>query len=74
MAFDRAERIISDQRVPDWQGRLKEIEKTFRVEHEIVRYPGAQHGFNCDQRPSYNPGAAADAWPRALAWFDAHLS
>jgi two-component system, OmpR family, sensor kinase ParS len=36
VAFDRAERIISDQRVPDWQGRLKEIEKTFRVEHEIV--------------------------------------
>ena len=36
VAFDRAERIISDQRVPDWQGRLKEIEKTFRVEHQIV--------------------------------------
>ena len=36
VAFDRAERIITDTRVPDWQGRLKEIEKTFRVEHEIV--------------------------------------
>ncbi len=36
VAFDRAERIIGDQRVPDWQGRLKEIEKTFRVEHEII--------------------------------------
>ena len=36
VAFDRAERIISDKRVPDWQGRLKEIEKTFRVEHQIV--------------------------------------
>src|SRR3954466_7695278 len=35
-AFDRAERIITDQRVPDWQGRLKEIEATFRVEHEII--------------------------------------
>jgi two-component system, OmpR family, sensor kinase ParS len=35
-AFDRAERIITDQRVPDWQGRLKEIEATFRVAHEIV--------------------------------------
>jgi carboxymethylenebutenolidase len=43
------------------------------VEHEIVRYPDAQHGFNCDQRPSYNPDAAADAWQRALAWFEAHL-
>ncbi|HEY2629630.1 MAG TPA: ATP-binding protein [Usitatibacter sp.] len=36
VAFDRAERIITDTRVPDWQGRLKEIEKTFRVEHQIV--------------------------------------
>jgi signal transduction histidine kinase len=36
VAFDRAERIITDQRVPDWQGRLKEIEATFRVAHEIV--------------------------------------
>ena len=35
-AFDRAERIISDTRVPDWQGRLKLIEETFRVEHTIV--------------------------------------
>ena len=36
VAFDRAERIITDRRVPDWQGRLREIEKTFRVEHRIV--------------------------------------
>ena len=36
VAFDRAERIITDDRVPDWQGRLKEIEATFRVAHEVV--------------------------------------
>ena len=35
-AFDRAERVIGDTRVPDWQGRLKLIEETFRVEHQIV--------------------------------------
>ena len=45
VAFDRAERIISDQRVPDWQGRLKEIEKTFRVEHEIVPFDKASGDF-----------------------------
>jgi carboxymethylenebutenolidase len=43
------------------------------VEHEVVRFADAQHGFNCDQRPSYNPAAAADAWRRTLAWFEAHL-
>ena len=45
VAFDRAERIISDQRVPDWQGRLKEIEKTFRVEHQIVPLDHALNDF-----------------------------
>jgi carboxymethylenebutenolidase len=43
------------------------------VEHDVVRYAGAQHGFNCDQRPSYNPAAAADAWGRTLAWFESQL-
>jgi carboxymethylenebutenolidase len=43
------------------------------VAHEIVRYPGAEHGFNCDRRPSYHPEAAADAWKRTFAWFREHL-
>jgi carboxymethylenebutenolidase len=38
------------------------------VDCEIVRYPGAQHGFHCDARDSYDPTAAADAWARTLAW------
>ncbi len=36
IAFDRAERIINAKEVPDWQGRLKEIEATFRLEHQII--------------------------------------
>ncbi len=43
------------------------------VPTEIVRYPGAEHGFFCDERPSYNAEASADAWPRTLTWFDGHL-
>jgi carboxymethylenebutenolidase len=43
------------------------------VDTEIVRYAGAQHGFFCDERPSYDEAASADAWPRTLAWFDRHL-
>jgi carboxymethylenebutenolidase len=44
------------------------------VEVELVRYADAGHGFNCDDRPSaYNAEAAADAWARALAFFDTHL-
>jgi carboxymethylenebutenolidase len=43
------------------------------VETEVVRYATADHGFNCDERPSYNAEAAKDAWTRTLAWFDRHL-
>jgi signal transduction histidine kinase len=35
-AFERAERIITDKRVPDWRGRLKLIEQTFNIEHQIL--------------------------------------
>jgi carboxymethylenebutenolidase len=42
------------------------------VDHDIVRYPDAEHGFFCDQRPSYQAEASAEAWPRTLAWFRAH--
>ncbi len=44
------------------------------VETEVVRYPEAEHGFNCDDRPSFHPGSAADAWGRMLAWFEGHLT
>jgi carboxymethylenebutenolidase len=43
------------------------------VDHEIVRYAGADHGFHCDARPSYNADAAKDGWGRALAWFEGHV-
>ena len=43
------------------------------VDTEIVRYPGAEHGFNCDDRASFHAEAAADAWTRTLGWFDRHL-
>jgi len=43
------------------------------VDHEIVRYAGADHGFHCDARPSYNADAATDGWGRALSWFEGHI-
>jgi carboxymethylenebutenolidase len=43
------------------------------VPAEIVRYGDAEHGFFCDERPSFNAAASEDAWPRALDWFDRHL-
>lgn len=40
---------------------------------EVVRFPEADHGFNCDRRASYNESAAHSAWELTLAWFSAHL-
>jgi carboxymethylenebutenolidase len=41
---------------------------------EVVRYPDAGHGFNCDERASYHEPSAVDAWGRALAWFERYLT
>lgn len=42
---------------------------------EIVTYPGAGHAFFNDARPdAYRPAAAADAWPRAVAFLRRHLA
>ena len=44
------------------------------VTAELVRYPDANHGFNCDARDSYHAPSAVDAWGRALAWLDANVA
>jgi carboxymethylenebutenolidase len=47
---------------------------TASVESEVVRYPGAGHGFHCDARPdAFHRTSAEDGWARTLGWFDAHL-
>jgi len=40
---------------------------------ETVVYPGAPHGFFCNERDSYRADAAADAWQRMTRFFAAHL-
>ncbi len=55
--------------VQDFEKQLKKQS----TEHDFQIYAGAQHAFFNDERPAYNPEAAADAWKRALAWFRSHL-
>jgi len=64
-----------DQSIPvDDVERLRgALDEHTTVAHQIVRFAGAEHGFHCDQRPSYNLDAATDAWARTLAWFGDHL-
>jgi len=41
---------------------------------EVHVYPNAPHGFFCDERDSYRPEAAADAWKRLTGFFATHLA
>jgi carboxymethylenebutenolidase len=40
--------------------------KQKRPDVEVFVYPGAGHGFNCDERGSYDRGSATLAWTRTL--------
>ena len=64
-----------DQGIPvDEVESLRRVTAKAPVATEIVRYADAGHGFNCNDRPdAFHEAAAADAWRRTLAWFDAHL-
>jgi carboxymethylenebutenolidase len=44
-----------------------------RPDVEIHVYPGAQHGFSCDERPSFDKASADIAWPRSLKFFAKHM-
>jgi carboxymethylenebutenolidase len=54
---------------------LSDVEtiRTKRPDVEIFVYPGAQHGFHCDERPSYDKPSADIAWPRSMGFFAKHL-
>jgi carboxymethylenebutenolidase len=54
---------------------LSDVEtiKAKRPDVEVFVYPGAQHGFHCDERASYDKASADIAWPRSMAFFAAHL-
>ncbi|HEY9691181.1 MAG TPA: dienelactone hydrolase family protein [Oculatellaceae cyanobacterium] len=45
-----------------------ELQK-YQIPHQIFRYDQADHGFFCDQRSSYNPDAATDAWKQVKQLF-----
>jgi carboxymethylenebutenolidase len=54
---------------------LSDVEtiRSKRADVEIHVYPGAQHGFHCDERASYDKASADVAWPRSMAFLAKHL-
>jgi carboxymethylenebutenolidase len=56
--------------------QVQKIEDTLRAlgkSFEVKVYAGTDHGFFCDDRASYHPEAAKDAWEKTKAWFAKYL-
>jgi carboxymethylenebutenolidase len=65
-----------DQSIPveDVERIRSELDAHVRLDHDVVRYPDAGHGFHCDRREGhYHEASAKDAWQKTLAWLDQHL-
>lgn len=68
-----------------WLGLFGDVDHAIPVEdvetlrdalppgNTIARFPEAGHGFHCDERASYHPRHAEEAWILALAWLRNHL-
>jgi carboxymethylenebutenolidase len=67
--FGDADPFIPNEEVERIKRRLAELKKNA----EVVVYPGAPHGFFCDERDSYRPDAAKDAWEKMGKFFAQHL-
>ena len=52
---------------------LKAEAKRLGKNVEVVVYPGADHGFFCNERASYQKAAADESWQRLKAFFAKHL-
>ena len=53
--------------------RLREALAAAPVANDVVRYPGAGHGFHCAERDSYHEPSARDGWARTLEWLASRL-
>jgi carboxymethylenebutenolidase len=65
---------MEDASIPVEQVDQVEAElQKYGIAHQVFRYLGADHGFFCDQRSSYNPATAAAAWEKVQELFQETL-
>jgi carboxymethylenebutenolidase len=58
---------------PEEVERIKVRLAELRKPAEVIVYPGAPHGFFCNERDAYRADAAQDAWGRLVAFLGTHL-
>ena len=64
-----------DQHIPAEQVQaVIDALKAAKKSYVNVEFSDADHGFFCDARASYNPAAAAQAWPLTLAFLKTNLT
>lgn len=64
-----------DQGIPPAEhARIAETLSTAKKRYSLAVYPGADHGFLCEERASYAPQAAERAWPEIIAFLQANLA
>lgn len=64
-----------DAHIPvDEVEQLRAVVASASVPTEIVRYAEADHGFHCDERPSFHAESSSDAWRRTIAFLRANLA
>jgi carboxymethylenebutenolidase len=63
-----------DELIPqDARHEIERALKSNKVNYEWHVYKGAGHAFFADNQPSYCEAAAADVWPKTLAFLARHL-
>jgi carboxymethylenebutenolidase len=67
--FGEKDAFIPLDQVRAIDAKLAELGKTYTLK----TYTGADHGFFCNDRPSYGASAAADAWTELKGFLRKHL-
>ncbi len=67
--FGGKDAFIPLAEVDQFRDALKKAGKTA----DVVLYADADHGFMCDERPSYHPQHAKEAFTKTIAFFKQHL-
>lgn len=67
--FGDQDPFIPNDEVSTITATLRDLKK----DAEVKVYPGAPHGFFCNERDSYRADAAADAWTRLTTFLARHL-
>ena len=67
--FGEKDPLIPQEHVEKVRKALTDQNKSFTIKV----YPEAGHGFCCDERESYHPEAAKDAWEITRGFFAQHL-